>query len=707
MVLKLAKKKKNKEPAKPRNSGIKITSFADLFLDDENQPSKEEKTVKPVSNKKIPYDLSYPQQARYITDNDFLNCYNFIPLPPKECVRSKKEIGSLTGSIRCTITPRTDIFIPNTSITSCSSNENTGETVKDFFSYKNLEEEHQMIESNAPQHPVIPGSAVRGIVRSMYEIFTNSCMSALDFNKPLSSRGTSPFFPAVLKYTDGKWTLYNAEKCNIDQGLSSPYRICEDNKGIRYIKDDSGKPVYSYQKIKFSSRAGKNGSKVLTSISEDGKNEGYMVIGEPFIRKHNEFIFIPNFNKLISKKHDTLSEAIKRYNLIIHEFYNDSKINKTVPSIRNVSDFYKGRKINENPDDNTVIPVWYSEIKDKSGNIYTYLSPACIGREIFINNFLKFTHTYEPCQGENLCPCCKLFGMVGETNATGSRVRFSDAKFIGSSPKYSPITTLKELSAPKPTSMEVYTHIKDDDNNQGGFWNYDIFTPDKNTTLSAVENISINGRKMYYHHPACNNSDYYSYKPYNMISKNRKRLNTVRPLKGIETNKFEFNIFFENITENEIKMLLVVTSLLFNESDYLYKIGSGKPVGLGSIKITVEDVMLRKISFTESGISYTYKSADEYKHFYTYGNSEISKQQAEETVRNFLKEEKVIQSVFQEIKKMTWFNYTDKEHQPQYPTTQNNGSVFQWFSNNRKLGRNRGFEQVLDKSGVLRKNSRK
>lgn len=737
-------KKKNKGPAKPRNNGQRIKSFAALQQN--------------VINEEI-LDLEYPTRAdfdntKFNCETKFLNCYNFIPLPQKECVRSKKEVGNLTGKIHCTIKPKTDIFIPNTSNTSCTTDSPKGETVREFFSYTNLKDGYKMNDHNAPQNPVIPGSEIRGMIRSMYEAFTNSCMSALDFNKELSSRVSDPFSAGMLIFKDQKWELYSADRYNINPEKvkfpqSQNFCVKTDKNGKRYIKDDNGKAVYSYDSVKFS------GSKFVTSISDNGTKEGYVIIGEPFGNKKSEFIFTkkekdtPIFDNDNNNNNEILLDAIRRYNVIIKDFYRDSKANKTSEKTRTVSDFYKGREITENPEENTNIPVWYNKIKDKSGNVYLYLSPACIGREIFMNDFLKFTHGYEPCQGNELCPCCKLFGMVGDDNAAGSRLRFSDAKFIGTKPKYRPITTLKELSTPKPTSMEMYTHVKNikniKDNKEHEFWNYDIYTFDygnnKNTknsknskiVLPATENIEINGRKMYYHHPACNDNTYYAYTPDKLIPKNRQRLVTVRPLQGTESNKFEksqsenekvseslqetesnefeFDIFFEHITGNELKMLLIVTSLLFNRSDYCYKIGMGKPIGLGSIKISVDKVMLRKIEMTDSGISYEYESTNDYKDYYYYDDT--SRETAEKTVIDFLKEEKVVQSVFDQIKKMTYFNYTDKNHSPQYPQPATSTEypqpaksteVFKWFSNNRILGKNCEFKQVLDESGILKEN---
>ena len=693
------KNKKNKTPAKPRN---------------QTSCSQNDKVQK--QKKKLRYDFTYPEKAKFLPTDSFLNCYNFIPLPSRDCIRTKTEKGSLTGSIHCTITPKTDIFIPNTSNTTCQIKNITsnttcqiknisGDTVREFFSYTELGENYRMTKENAPSKPVIPGSELRGMIRSMYEAFTDSCMSALDFGKPLSARVTDIFESAVLIFKQGKWSVYKAKKYYVSQkDNSSSFFVKTDENGKKYILDDNGEKIYSYTKVKFSCKTVKN-LKYVTSISQDGNNEGYLLIGEPFTKKNNEFIFIPDLKNKIYVDNDTVIKAIERYNSIIKDFYTDGKVNKTKETIRNVADFYKGRDISLTPAEDTVIPVWYHTEKGNKGNQYFYLSPSSIGREIFVNDILKFTHTYDPCQGENLCPCCQLFGMVGKEYATGSRLRFSDAVFTGKFPKYAPITTLKELATPKPTSMATYTHRKDEEKKTvSEYWNYDIYKTADGKTLPAEEHIDINGRKMYYHHPNAVNHRYYEYTPQSDIAKNKKRLITVRPLKGIKENTFAFDIFFEHLREDELKMLLVVTSLMFNPSDYCYKIGMGKPIGLGSIKISVDSVKLRTIALTENGIDYTYQETEQYRDYYDY--DENTKETAEQTVSDFLQKNKMIQSVFKEIEKMTYFNYADSRN-PQYPTPKRETEIFKWFSYNSAIGRNNGYRQVLKNSGVLEKNEKK
>ena len=60
--------------------------------------------------------------------------------------------------------------------------------------------------------------------------------------------------------------------------------------------------------------------------------------------------------------------------------------------------------------------------------------------------------------------------------------------------------------------------------------------------------------------------------------------------------KFSFDIFFEGITREELNKL--IWSLNFwenkNNGSFMHKIGHGKPLGFGSVKITVDEILERK-----------------------------------------------------------------------------------------------------------------
>lgn len=123
--------------------------------------------------------------------------------------------------------------------------------------------------------------------------------------------------------------------------------------------------------------------------------------------------------------------------------------------------------------------------------------------------------------------------------------------------------------------------------------------------LSYDENgATILGRKFYWHNPKAetkqkeekDNSDEKpkkSEKPY--IDKGKPYgLNATMEL--IDTGShFKFDVFFDRITKTEFDELVWVLTLGENKKDsnQLYKIGHGKPLGLGSAKIVIDDAKSR------------------------------------------------------------------------------------------------------------------
>lgn len=138
----------------------------------------------------------------------FTNPYNFVPLGEK-CDRSplaENNGESFTGYFTCRMELLTPLFVPNTSNSEAllwkaerskgldgnkkeemgGNNGKQGREASDrkvgyeFCSYddlSNLEKEQKM--SFPPEEPVIPGSEIRGVIRSVYEAAFGGCMSTV------------------------------------------------------------------------------------------------------------------------------------------------------------------------------------------------------------------------------------------------------------------------------------------------------------------------------------------------------------------------------------------------------------------------------------------------------------------------------------------------------------------------------------------------
>lgn len=594
----------------------------------------------------------------------FINPYNFVP-HGSGCQRSSHQSGKLTGCIHCTLVPMTDLFIPNAAYAVEEQLKRGTHKYIEFFSYcapafKNKEE---YICAEPPEKPVVPGSELRGMIRVMYEAFTDSCFSVMDDEKEyikLTARVSNIKEPGMLKYENGQWALYRA--------VSYPIGRKQDQLdfGNGFIKFN-GEDFSVNEPLGFKTEPINQRERVteLRCASPTDTAIGFLKIGEFFKDGRHAHIFKITGCKPL-RRGGELTDAINQFNSIITDFYRNPKVNKLM---RGGTPF-SGQDIPRTAEEGDCRPVWYRY--DKDTDRY-YFSPACIGREMFYNHLGDILGTYAPCTGrDSLCEACTLFGMVGSKPGTslGSHIRFSDAHFTGEKAEYAPPTHLKILGGPKLTSMAMYTKLNGDGRNC--FWTYDD------------DGVSLNGRKFYYHH----NSDY--------GTQEISQLNvTVRPIKADAGNPFEFDVFFEQISDTQLKKLLFVLSLFGNGSNHFHKLGMGKPLGMGSVKIVVDSVKLRSID--PESLEYSYGETQRFDDYFT---QVLTLESAAQLF--YATPEKTLQQLLD----MTDFEFAEKVGlKVHYPLPyKNGGKVFDWFGNNIGSIKNPMFKQLLYPDGVLRYN---
>ncbi|MEJ9152468.1 TIGR03986 family type III CRISPR-associated RAMP protein [Bacillus smithii] len=500
------------------------------------------------------------------TDETFVNPYNFVSLGDK-CQRHdfsalRKNSELLTGVIFCSIETKTPVFIPNTTNQNAFGH-NFGKTL-DFYSYKTITGN----SLNNPEKPVIPASEIRGVTHSAYEAVTDSCLSTVDGDHPLYKRTSIPGCPGILKKDAKGFYIQKATKYKVKKEESEKF--------------SEGELIYFKKK-------GFYAEKPSPTPHKEYNKKGYFHRGEYIEGKKYEYIFVEKegIKEKIRLPEDF--DPIEHLQKLLNLYGKDMKINRTEEH-----GGYKHYDLN-----NKILPVYYYKV-DK--NFY-YLSPACISKIVFhhsISEILERQGGYNPCTDiHSLCPACALFGMVGEKNTLGSRLRFTDALVVSDlemKKYYLPPKVLIELSTPKLSATEFYLEDPGKD-----IWNYDFAGDWNGKKLIIDENYQpmVRGRKFYWH---SNKNPIWQ----NYTGNNDEKLNNlncaIRPLnKGI---RFTFRIYFEQITEEELKRLLWTLSIGGNESSHCHKIGMGKPIGLGSIKIKVDQVKIRKIQITGGTIQY-------------------------------------------------------------------------------------------------------
>lgn len=494
----------------------------------------------------------------------FVNPYHFVSaaFAGKESVDIAKRQEELhTGVLDCRLVVKTPLAILSTE-------------------YRE-ENDHKIYSYNQDQNgkPFIQAGSLRGVIRSVHETVTDSCFSTAKVDEIITSRSNHAFWPGVLlKGRNGKWKLFPAERYLIKVEEYAPFQkdkgACMTLKKEELLKIGFGtkvyfKPVLSDEEKDAASEA--KGYSVKNYIKEmklecEAFNwkEGYLYLGEPISGKHFESVFC------ISKKTPIdvpdLKGAMERLGETV-SVYQNAKVNKKLGEQFMDHHGYPGYK---KALENGVIPVWYSSNKMAKGSP-VYLSMACLGRMAYETNMGKLLNKKAPCTSRNqLCSSCALFGMASEEKL-GSRVRFTDASAIHwSENSLEKGVTLRELSSPQSSYLPFYTKKPKDVVN----WSYD-------------NGIEILGRKYYWH----SESDYYKEVEFNGEKQNVERNNrniTVDLIKP--KTSFSFRVYYDQITARELEGLIWTLTLGENQKDgkLCHKLGHGKPMGLGSVKILVD-----------------------------------------------------------------------------------------------------------------------
>lgn len=488
----------------------------------------------------------------------FVNPYNFVRTKRNNAEReaigeneSGTESDRLTGKLKCRIYLKTPLAIPD--IESVTYDEKKHPT----YSFFRMGDTY-----------TIPGSTLRGSIRSVYETLTESCYVTMIDDELISNREVpeTDIHSGLLKYENGQWNLYEAERIRIpkEDTKFSESILPSGERAIKY----GGKYFLMGDRVKaactskYNPRSRKD-ELYATSLETAGQEEWYLYVGEPFGKKQYESIFKQTGNRPVNrKKLDSALTAFK-YSL---EMYRNPSINRNLASSNGEKTTNKHHGYigyDRCMQEQKCVPVWYRNVNN---NISLYA--AAIGRNVYeksVNVLLgKF---YEPCTKRDCaCPACQLFGMAkGESQ--GSKIRFSDAFATRYDEPQKKV--LQELGSPRPGYYPFYS---------------------VDGLKFSDRDAEINGRKYYWHNKAAaTDSSVYE-------TKEKTERNATMEL--LKNSEFIFDVFFDGITQKELDAMKAVLTLGENDknSELCHKLGHGKPLGLGSAKIVIEEETLRTFS---------------------------------------------------------------------------------------------------------------
>lgn len=534
------------------------------------------------NNKKRKNNYSYDfSDSRF-----FVNPYVFNPLKGellRSDIKDNNNRDTYSGEIRCSLYVKTPIIIPDTA-KKVVKNEHPD------YPFMKINEEY-----------IIPASSIRGPIRSVYETLTNSCFSTEKKEQAVTARSSAPYKPGIIKKIGDEWKLYDATRYIF---RVEGYKPFPENDVFEISKEELDKYEYG-DKVVFAPKKEGNeeykkrghivGKYVDEILGKEGLCEskgeyetGLLYIGEKIFSKHFESIFVEK-EEVTYSQDNTSDEQMMNDSLSSDTSLDNTSSNSTIPSetiykafkkIREVKNAYQDKAINrnlgnnhygykrvklDNLNDGDEMPIWYSFNGDK-----LYFSLACIGRYAYDKTLNDILDKHDSCkERKNVCKACALFGMLGDKGkeGIGSSVRVTDAHYCGN-----PVTkmvTLEELGSPKPSYIPFYI----DNGIEDGY---------------DSENAKLKGRKYYWHHNP-------------IIEKKVKKTNRNSTVEIIETGHFDFSVYYDGISKEQLDELLWVLCLGENEKTgkYCFKFGHGKPLGYGSSKIVVNENIIREYADNE------------------------------------------------------------------------------------------------------------
>lgn len=525
--------------------------------------------------------------------------YNFVRLPEKvlqppadeDSTLDQSSFSGYSGSITLKLESSSPVYIRGMMTT--EQYRRLGK--KDELSDQEKEELSPFFSLNNQYR--IPGSTMRGLFRSLFEIITYSkplfvnedhfiyrSVESNNHGEKYRNRlheqdpgGRNRFQPKYLagymRNVGGKWYIQQAKVI----GGATFARVSHNLLSAKinnWRRTDRQKP--DVQLVHHQTVFVRNGNLEyrtvhgfieieyirVEDISTDKKEsegitqEGTLITSGPMNSKRSEAVIFPKDST--KKKEDWVKipdDLLKSYE---------------VPKFRNVN---LARESGVKQDGH---PVFY--LLNDSGELVAFNHCPMI-RIPYLNSPKDLVEkdlgkSSEPDMAE------RVFGYVDRENYTeasrAGRLAFCDALIIPGVEQPvenndAPIAP-KILASPKPTNFTHYlSQTRPDDQNQ---------------LLDYDDNTSIRGSKFYW---ARNESPEYKETNVNNLNKNYKQYTRIKPLK--KGNEFSTQIKFDNLTLAEMGALLWIIKIGRDEK-YRLRVGMGKPYGLGAIKIKEMELKL-------------------------------------------------------------------------------------------------------------------
>ena len=604
--------------------------------------------------------------------------YNFVSLKDEKDVvyKGERKLGTNTGKLVCKLVNKTPLFIMGE-----SEQDNKGHTKERFYREKGI--------------LIVPASSLKGAIRNVIDVMTNSVIRNVE-NEKLEQRIGAGKFESVfgiIEYLpeNGKnGVIVEAEKIRVktkDKIEVGNKKFKFEDRGQEFSRKYSYKDgliervklkdsIYNLKKTEIEVTKGakviekliKNSKEYKSYLSSDKSGVlGVLWFSSPIFGKIHEKLLIPKKN---GRKFEFSKEEYEDFKYIIKQIAERIKNGKDI----NSSTFYYDKNLEKGD------PLLF-QVKD--GKMAEHLAFSEIPRLRYKFSPLDLvSEEFRPGDSlKNLSFSERLFGTTGDTTkkdeekkdelvALSGRVFFEDAK------NYKPEmidngnpVTLKAFGEPHPTLTTFYLDNIEKNYNEN-------------------KGVNIRGRKFYWHHKEKIGKPFSEYRksvemPKDKNGQNKFAYNSSLELMDIN-NEFEFNVNFENLTDEELGVLVYAIEL---EDGLLHKIGKGKAFGFGSCKIEIKEFLL--------------ENKDKYKDFLI---EPFEKESKKEDYINKAKEKRYFDENRKNIKELkailSKINDLDFSESPFPEDINKKGETnsLNWFVNNKKGDRKIVLLSILDKN---------
>ena len=581
--------------------------------------------------------MSLPQHQNPAPNRMASAPYNFVPLP-EHVVKAVDQADALpshdvylnkSGYFQVTLTTKSPLYVrcPFTLEAFLHQDRKREDDDKNLSFRQKVRNTPDFFYTHDKAQPVIPGSSLRGMLRSLLEIVSYGKVERVT-DKRLFFRTVDPtalgryYNPRLVdgsgtlgdgyrsKAEGGFWRIQNGvhriEPCRVArvemQAVASAFGL--DGPNGLYARTGSYlSPKWKYQHRKVWVQLGKpakdhlhSGGKYLRyqkvnkirNSSEQGYDEATLALTGPMPQKHLAFVFVSNSPATFIDVPNDQQKGINER--LVDLFHDDDQVTPWQSSA--FPDGQPGGAKRRQPGHlRDGEPVFFLQEKGELvffGRAQMFRLPYSQGPLDLIPEVLR--------QPEDIDYADALFGFVrsrddiddmkrrnvtvpkqGEKGrAYASRVFVTDAHLtqdrddLWLSPN---AITPKILATPKPTAFQHYL-TQQNPNNRNHLNHYD--SQYDNPPAEAV----VRGHKRYWHQ---GDRTVLDIKENGQVEDESTQHTQFRPLKtGM---KFSFRMYFENLSERELGALCWVLHPLGDEQKtYCHSLGMGKPLGMGAVK---------------------------------------------------------------------------------------------------------------------------